>query len=154
MRLYIVRHGEAEGQLTTDEARALTERGREHVAQLWQVLADRGVTPSKIINSPYVRAKQTADIIAAHFPQALREEWHSITPEGKPARILEELARLDVSEDWALVSHMPFVDLLCGLLTDGQRHPFPVGSVACIDVDVFAAGGGRLLWLRSPADIR
>jgi phosphohistidine phosphatase len=154
MRLYIVRHGEAEGQVTTDEARALTARGREQVAQLWQVLAERGVTPSRIINSPYVRAKQTADIIAASFPQMLREEWRGITPEGKPARILEELSMLDVSEGWVLVSHMPFVDLLCGMLTDGQRHPFPVAGVACIDVDVFAAGGGRLLWLRSPADVR
>src|SRR5690554_1816412 len=132
MRLYIVRHGEAEGQLTTDEARALTERGREHVAQLWQVLADRGVTPSRIINSPYVCAKQTAAITAVHCPPAFRKEWHSITPAWMPSRIFEELARLVVSEDSALVSHMPFEGLLCGVRTDPPRHPSPVGSVACI----------------------
>lgn len=156
MRLYIVRHGEAEGQAQTrtDQARALTARGREEVGQLWPALAERGVALSRIINSSYLRAEQTADIIAARFPQAVREQWDSITPQGKPAQIVDELAKLDTVEGLALVSHMPIVDLLCGLLTDGQRHSFPVGSVACIDVEVLAAGGGRLLWLRSPADIR
>lgn len=154
MRLYIVRHGEAEGQVTTDQARALTSRGREDVAQLWQVLAERGVAPSRLISSPYVRARQTADIIAARFPQVTRVELGSITPDGEPAEVIEELAGLGAGDRWTLVSHMPFVDLLCGLLVDGQRYPFPVGSVACVELEVMAAGGGRLLWLCSPADVR
>src|SRR5690606_22366786 len=119
-----------------------------------QVLAERGVAPSRLISSPYVRARQTADIIAARFPQVTRFELDSITPDGEPAEVIEELARLGVDDDWTLVSHMPFVDLLCGLLVDGQRYPFPVGSVACIELEVMAAGGGRLLWLCSPADVR
>ncbi|MCC1497581.1 phosphohistidine phosphatase SixA [Alcanivorax sp. 1008] len=154
MRLYIVRHGEAEGQTTTDQARALTQRGREDVAQLWQALSQRGVTPSKLITSPYVRARQTADIIAMSFPQVARGEMSSITPDGEPAQVIEELIALRADDGWTLVSHMPFVDLLCGVLVDGQRYPFPVGAVACVDVDVMAPGGGRLLWLRSPADMR
>ena len=154
MRLYIVRHGEAEGQVTTDQARALTSRGREDVAQLWQALVALGVSPSRLISSPYVRARQTADIIAARFPQVARVELDSITPDGEPAEVIEELARLGVDDGWTLVSHMPFVDLLCGLLVDGQRYPFPVGSVACVELEVMAAGDGRLLWLCSPADVR
>jgi phosphohistidine phosphatase len=154
MRLYIVRHGEAERQVTTDEARALTLRGSEDVAQLWEVLAQRGITPSRLISSPYVRARQTADIIAARFPQLVRTELGSITPDGEPTEVIEELARQGAGDGWTLVSHMPFVDLLCGLLTDGQRCPFPVGSVACVDLEVLTPGGGRLLWLRSPADTR
>ncbi|MDF1629322.1 MAG: phosphohistidine phosphatase SixA [Alcanivoracaceae bacterium] len=154
MRLYIVRHGEAEGQTTTDQARALTLRGRQDVAQLWQALSQRGITPSRLISSPYVRARQTADIIAASCPHVARAEMSSISPDGEPAQVIEELVALGVDDGWTLVSHMPFVDLLCGLLVDGQRYPFPVGSVACVDVDVMAPGGGRLLWLRSPADMR
>ncbi|MEE4249416.1 MAG: phosphohistidine phosphatase SixA [Alcanivoracaceae bacterium] len=154
MRLYIVRHGEAEGQITTDQARSLTPRGTEDVAQLWDALAQRGVTPSRLISSPYVRARQTADIIAARFPQVARAEMDSITPDGEPAEVIDELFRLGASDGWTLVSHMPFVDLLCGLLVDGQRYPFPVGSVACIELEVLAVGSGRLLWLRSPADMR
>ena len=154
MRLYIVRHGEAEGQITTDQARALTPRGREDVAQLWDALAQRGIAPSRLISSPYIRARQTADIIAARFPQVARAEMDSITPDGGPEAVVEELLRLGVGDGWTLVSHMPFVDLLCGWLVDGQRYPFPVGSVACVELEVLAACGGRLLWLRSPADTR
>ena len=154
MRLYIVRHGEAEGQLTTDQARALTPRGREDVEQLWEALAQRGVRPSRLISSPYVRARQTADIIAARFPQVARAEMDSITPDGEPEQVIDELLSLGAGDGWTLVSHMPFVDLLCSSLVAGQRCSFPVGSVACVELEVLAAGGGRLLWLRSPADMR
>ena len=154
MRLYIVRHGEAERQLTTDDARELTERGREDVAALWDNLAGRGVRPSCLLSSPYVRARQTADIIAERFPGVARTELAAITPEGEPVAVLAELERMGARDGWALVSHMPFVDLLCGTLTDGGRYPFQVGSVACVDMEVMVPGAGRLRWLIAPADVR
>jgi len=154
MRLYIVRHGEAERQLTTDDARALTARGREDVAAVWESLAERGVRPSRLLSSPYVRAAQTADIIAARFPGIARAESGMITPEGDPAQVLAELDRIGAQDGWTLVSHMPFVDLFCGSLTDGGRYPFPVGAVACLDLDALVPGAGRLRWLIGPADVR
>ena len=154
MRLYIVRHGEAERQLTTDDARALTARGREDVAAVWESLAERGVRPSRLLSSPYVRAAQTADIIAARFPGIARAESGMITPEGDPAQVLAELDRIGAQDGWTLVSHMPFVELCCGSLTDGGRYPFPVGAVACLDLDALVPGAGRLRWLIGPADVR
>lgn len=154
MRLYIVRHGEAERQLTTDDARALTERGREDVAALWENLAERGVRPARLLSSPYVRARQTADIIAERFPGVARTELAMITPEGDPLAVLAELERIGGEDSWTLVSHMPFVDLLCGVLTDGGRYPFQVGAVACVDMEALVPGAGRLRWLLAPADVR
>ena len=95
MRLYIVRHGEAERLITTDDARPLTARGREDVAVLWESLAGRGARPSRLFSSPYVRARQTADIIAERFPGVSREELGTITPEGDPVAVLAELLRDD-----------------------------------------------------------
>lgn len=154
MRLYIVRHGEAERQVTTDDARMLTARGREDVATLWESLSGRGVRPSRLLSSPYVRARQTADIIAERFPGVARAELGMITPEGEPAAVLAELERIGGQDGWTLVSHMPFVDLLCGTLTDGGRYPFQVGAVACVDLDALVPGAGRLRWLIGPADVR
>jgi phosphohistidine phosphatase len=154
MRLYIVRHGEAERQVSTDDARALTSRGRDDVAFLWEQLASRGVQPARLISSPYVRARQTADIIAARFPAAPIMELATITPEGDPAGTIAELESLGAADSWTLVSHMPFVDLLCGTLTDGRRYPFQVGAVACVDLEALQPGAGRLRWLLSPADVR
>lgn len=154
MRLYIVRHGEAERQITTDDARGLTVRGRKDVATLWENLADRGVRPSRLLSSPYVRARQTADIIAERFPGVARAELGMITPEGDPVAVLAELERIGGQDGWTLVSHMPFVDLFCGTLTDGGRYPFQVGAVACLDLDALVPGAGRLRWLIGPADVR
>lgn len=152
MRLYLVRHGEAEGQVTTDAARALTARGREDVARLWLWLAAQGVKPQRLLHSPYVRARQTAEIIAERFPGVARQELDLITPDGDPEVVLDWLQEQGAADSWALVSHMPLVDLLCGCLTDGARYPFAVGSTACLEVEVLAPGGARLIWLRSPAD--
>ncbi len=154
MRLYIVRHGEAERQITSDEARALTARGREDVAMLWENLAERGVRPTRLLSSPYVRARQTADIIAERFPDVARAELGMITPEGAPEAVLAELERIGGQDGWTLVSHMPFVDLLCGTITDGGRYPFQVGAVACVDMEGMVPGAGRLRWLIGPADVR
>lgn len=153
MRLYIVRHGEAERQVTTDEARALTRDGRDDVTRLWTHLVARGVQPRRIVSSPYVRARQTADLIAGFFPGVPREQLDLITPDGDPSRVLARLLEAGVGDDWVLVSHMPLVDRLCGALTDGGRYPFPVGATACLDVEVLAPEGGRLRWLVAPADI-
>ncbi|MFN3714329.1 MAG: phosphohistidine phosphatase SixA [Alcanivoracaceae bacterium] len=150
MRLYIVRHGEAERQITTDEARALTPRGRDEVDALWRALADTGLRPTRLVSSPYVRAQQTADIIANRYPGVARTELDMITPDGDPVRALAALDRMGAADGWMLVSHMPFVDLLCGALTDGQRYGFAVGAVACVELEALAPGCGRLLWLRAP----
>jgi len=149
MLIYIARHGEAEGPQSTDEARQLTARGREDVSRLWQSLAERGVKPSQLLVSPYVRAQQTAELIAEVFPGTPWQDYGLIVPEGSPDIIIDDLQ----GSEWdgaVLVSHMPFVGLLTGKLTDGGRHGFPVGGVACIDLELMAAGAGRLRWLANP----
>ena len=88
MRLYIVRHGEAQPRAATDAARPLTERGRQSVSTLWQALSSEGLTPVMLAVSPYVRAQQTADIIAGYYPGIGRQTCDCITPDDDPARVL------------------------------------------------------------------
>ena len=48
---------------------------------------------------------------------------------------------------------MPLVAQLTASWTgSAERIGFNVGTVASLDVDVAAAGGARLLWLRSPGE--
>ncbi|PKM21627.1 MAG: phosphohistidine phosphatase SixA, partial [Gammaproteobacteria bacterium HGW-Gammaproteobacteria-14] len=141
MLLYIARHGEAEGPQSTDEARQLTARGRDEVSRLWRSLAARGVRPSKLLVSPYVRAQQTAELIAGVFPGTPWQDYGLIVPEGSPDFIIEDLQH-HAWDGAVLVSHMPFVGLLTSRLTDGGRHGFPVGGVACIDLELMASGAG------------
>lgn len=153
MRLYIVRHGEAQASAPLDELRCLTDRGVREVAALWQQLKVEGVEISEVVASPYVRAQQTAVQIAECYPNVSQQTCSLITPDDAPESVIEWLASYESSLDgWALVSHMPLVAALTGLLTEGvgSRAAFAVGTVACIDLEVPCVGGGRLLWQRSP----
>jgi probable phosphoglycerate mutase len=69
-RLLLIRHGESEGNVarvfTRTPAVPITENGRAQVerAAEWVVARYR---PSRIVTSPFVRARQTADILAARL---------------------------------------------------------------------------------------
>ncbi|WP_111656826.1 phosphohistidine phosphatase SixA [Isoalcanivorax indicus] len=155
MRLYVVRHGEAEAQRTTDEARALTDAGRRGVQRLWQNLLAEGVRPATLISSPYVRARQTADEIAAQCGLAVDDTCDLLVPDGHPQRVFDWLLARDDSGPLVLVSHMPLVAHLVGQLSEGPgaRLPMGVGAVAALEVEVPAVAGARLLWLRAPGDL-
>ena len=156
MRLYVVRHGEAEPQSTTDEARALTSGGRRGVRRLWQSLKAEGIRPARIVSSPYVRAQQTAEEIAAVCGLGTEAHCPLLVPEGNPRQVLEWLlAWPETDTPLVMVSHMPLVAHLVGQLAEGPsaRLPMGVGAVAALDVEVAAVSGARLLWLRAPGDL-
>lgn len=153
MKLFISRHGEAVGVAATDALRALTERGRESLLSHWQQLKDSGVVLTGLVVSPYVRAQQTADCIAQVYGGLKRVDCDELIPEASPQRFLEWLMANPVGENTVMVSHMPLVAQLTGLWTGTlDRIGYSVGTVACLDVDVAAADGARLLWLCSPGE--
>lgn len=68
MRLYLMRHGKAEDvarQGQSDAARALTAAGVREMSAAGRGLAALGVTVQAIATSPLLRARQTADAVAA-----------------------------------------------------------------------------------------
>ena len=65
MRLWLLRHGEAEPQAASDAARELTAHGRKEVQQAAAQLAGRPLTA--IVASPYVRAQQTAELVRSEL---------------------------------------------------------------------------------------
>lgn len=148
MKLFIIRHGEAQGLAQRDELRSLTPAGVSLLHGLWKSLSDGGLSLSHLSVSPYIRAQQTADVIESYYPGIARSDYAGITPEDRPSDVVNWLSNQPVEDGWALVSHMPLVAALTGLLTDGEgsRIPFGTGTVACLDMEVFAPGGGRLLW--------
>ncbi|MBZ2187639.1 phosphohistidine phosphatase SixA [Alcanivorax sp. JB21] len=158
--MYVVRHGEAERQVTTDEARALTPRGREGVRQLWETLTSEGERPLRLYTSPYVRARQTAAEIADICGLDVTDTCDLLVPDGHPQRVLDWLLGLtmqpaDQDSPLVLVSHMPLVAHLVGQLCEGPsaRLPMGVGAVAALDMEVAAMAGARLAWLRAPGDL-
>ena len=116
MYLYLVQHGEALPE-AQDPARPLSPRGREEtqrVAAYWKGVGPR---PQEIWHSPKLRARQTAAILGDALEIPLKEV-EGIAPLDDPRPIQ---ARIEAEgRDLLLVSHLPFLSRLAGLLLVGD----------------------------------
>ena len=146
MKLWLLRHGEAESRAPSDELRELTAAGR--VAVLRSAAEMQGADLQLVLTSPYVRARQTAALVQQHLGwtgELQRADW--ATPDGEPERALAELERRGV-ERLLLVTHNPFVGELAGWLLHGHRQaPVPMGTACllCLEAPLPLAGGFDLV---------
>lgn len=153
MQIFVLRHGQAEAQITTDEARNLTARGRADVAASTNYSLSDLKHVQEIWASPLVRAQQTAqivrDIFAAQGIHLAIKTSELIVPESDPSELFEHLQASTLSSI-LLASHQPFVgdflDEFCG--SPRGAYPMNTSSLALVECDVAARGCGELRWLR------
>ncbi|RFD27384.1 phosphohistidine phosphatase SixA [Pseudomonas sp. GL93] len=149
MKVWILRHGEAQAHAPTDAERNLTEHGRAEVVRSAAHLI--GQPLGAIIASPYVRAQQTAQLVRdvlGFQPEIRTVPW--LTPDGDVQRVLE---KLDTDDDVLLVSHQPLVGSLISFLQHGhQRQPEPMytASLAQLEGDFPLAGLMSLVDVKNP----
>lgn len=148
-----MRHGDAEPELaqhrgiSMDEQRPLSAQGRHEVETtanwLLEELQQRGQSQlAWLLVSPYVRAQQTADIMASHIPFRQCETTRDIIPQASPDLFIDwllvQLEQQNLNEGTVLmVSHMPFVSHLVAAL-DARTPPliFPTAGIAEIELDL------------------
>jgi phosphohistidine phosphatase len=151
VRLYLLRHGEAEAPRTNDARRALTEHGRAEVRASAALLA--GIPLQAILASPYVRTQQTAELAATQLGyRGVIESADWLTPDSDLRDALERLSERS-EDELLLVTHQPLVGALGGLLVHGHRQqPLPMGtaSLAILSGDLALAGGMQLVSLNHP----
>lgn len=153
MKIFVLRHGQAEAQQTTDDARNLTSKGRADVAASVQQSLTELIQLEEIWASPLVRAQQTAhivrDILLAQGVHVAIKTTDLITPESNPAGLFDELQASKLNSI-LLASHMPFVgdflDAFCG--SASGYHAMNTSSMALIECDVPAKNCADLRWLR------
>jgi len=151
VRLWLLRHGQAEPQAASDAARELTAHGRQEVQQAAAQLLGRPLTA--IMASPYVRAQQTAELVRLElgFSGSVQTvSW--LTPDSDPRDALKYLDEREHAEV-LLVSHQPLIGALGGLLVHGHRQeplPMRTASLAELEGDISAAGLMELLALIHP----
>lgn len=149
MKLYFLRHGIAEdgGPGLRDADRRLTAAGVEQMKAVARGIRQLGLEPDRILTSPLVRARQTAEHVAAE-----------LGAEGK----LQVEPRLACGCDFSslaamlggtapkakvlLVGHEPDFSSLIRALTGGEVR---VGkaTLACVDCLNLRPGEGELRWL-------
>lgn len=136
MNIYLVRHGEAVSE-RLDPERPLTSSGREEVEQVARMAAAKNVQVSAIFHSGILRAKQTAEILAAHLQfKSGVEQLSGLLPQDDPALAKGELEA--ATSPMILVGHLPHLSRLLSLLVKGDMESVvmdlrPATMVCCSD---------------------
>jgi len=137
MILYVLRHGIAVELGTPgfekDAMRTLTPEGRRKLRQVTKAMHAMDVVFDRIISSPYLRAMETAELVAASFKNGPKvESSKTLTPAGTPSQVVEMLHRLVPAPGSVLVvGHEPNLSSLVSVLVGGHYN-------ACV---VFKKGG-------------
>ena len=125
MNLYILRHGiatdPAAHEFAKDADRPLTPEGKRKLRQVAAAMAALELSFDLILSSPYLRARQTADVIAEALKERKRLELSdSLTPGGSMKKLVELLNHLQPSPESVLVvGHEPSLSSLISLLVSG-----------------------------------
>ena len=146
MLVHLLRHAEAEDSAPSgnDADRRLTDSGLKRMRAVARAIASLEPRYDEVLISPLVRARQTAEPVAAAcgFSRALRET-DALLPHASPEDVLIELSALGCASA-LLVGHQPHLGRLFGrLLTGGDRLEVPMkkAAFAAFDAESDPAGG-------------
>jgi len=117
MNLYLIRHAIAVEEYEEDSLRPLTDKGKKKMRQIAKGLRALGVELDLILSSPYVRAAETAEILADVFKMKKEIKLsENLVPMGDPDLLIAEMNEKYAADSIALVGHEPFMTSLIGLL--------------------------------------
>jgi phosphohistidine phosphatase len=154
--LYLIRHAiaaERGDQYPDDAKRPLTGQGMGRFRKAVRGLAELDVELDVILTSPFVRARQTADILSEQLrghPEVI--ETAALIPGAAHADLIAELANHAKRSTLALVGHEPGIGTAAARLVGAKgAFEFKKGGVCRIDVSSLPpAGPGRLVWFATP----
>ncbi len=113
--VWLMRHGHAAPDaLGGDAARPLTSAGAHDVGCVARALATTGVRADAMWHSPFLRARQTAERVAAVLETRLVENA-GLTPQGSARALADEVFAANARRLF-LVSHLPLLPELCAEL--------------------------------------
>lgn len=146
MILYLLRHGEAEpyGRASDDASRALVSAGTNAVKRVAVEL----VPVDAVYCSPYLRARQTADLVLSATGQQAYQLSDGLTPDRSVPALMAWLDTLK-HERVLLVAHNPLLSSLASQLTGLPGGvALSTANLACLDVTGFMPGGAELVWVK------
>ena len=158
--LYLVRHAiaaERGSEWPDDTKRPLTERGINRFKEGVKGLRRLDVTIDEVFTSPLVRARQTAELLAAGVegkpPVKLLE---ALAPGHTSASVMSNLAKVAKRRRIALVGHEPELgELAAYLIGAGRALPFKKGGICRIDVgSLTSKRAASLVWFVTPNVLR
>jgi phosphohistidine phosphatase len=161
MNLYLMRHAIAAEpeENTEDSQRPLTETGRKRLGKIARNLEKLELEFDIIITSPYLRARQTADVVAhvLDIKQKRVFESENLTPLGYADKLVEEINAREPVENLLLVGHEPFLSQLIGMLLAGDASlsiDMKKAGLCKLSIEQLSYGRCAMLeWLLTPAQL-
>ena len=159
MNLLVIRHGTAEDSAQGgDSQRSLTHEGKKEVKEVATGLREIVDSIDTIGASPYLRAQQTAEIVAKNFGDVSVKTVESLVPGSDLNELLGWIAGNASKNVVALVGHEPLLGMLVTWLMTGlqnSRVEMSKAGAALLEFDSrVAPGAARLHWLMTRHEIR
>jgi phosphohistidine phosphatase len=164
MEIFLLRHGPAVERGTRgfedDALRPLTPKGRRQTRKTAAAMRKLGGKFDLILSSPFVRARQTAEITATELRLKPRLKFsNALAPGGPPAILLRQLAReKPAPEKILLVGHEPDLSRLVSLLAAGGaplQLEFKKGGLCKLEAEKLCSGQcATLAWLLTPKQMK
>ena len=163
MNIYLLRHGLAAqhsaSRLQTDRRRPLTDEGEKKIRKIAKAMKGLELSFDLILTSPFLRAHQTAAIVADTLKARKRlEPVNELAVGASPKDLLAQLAqRQPPPESLLLVGHEPYLSSLMSSLLSG--HPalhleLKKGGLAKLAVPSLKPGHRATLeWLLTPKQL-
>jgi len=159
--LYILRHGIAVPHGTpgiADDDRPLTPKGEDRCKQVGRGLAALGLELDRIVTSPLIRARRTAELVAKELDQVEDLEIAQELGADNSAETIRDWLRERSEERLMIVGHNPSLSDLVGLLTVGETGKLPVelkkGGIAALSPGLDPRQSFRLDWIATPGLLR
>lgn len=157
MDVYLIRHADAlrleDAGVTDDADRPLSDLGERQSESMGSWFKARGFSFDRIVSSPYLRAKQTAEIMLRASGIAGTIEFsESLTPNARCKKTASYLMKTG-GERVALVGHLPHMATFAAWTIGAKKAQIEMAKagVALISSgDSPIKGNGVLQWLITP----
>jgi len=129
-QIFLLRHGQAEPQHNMGDAhRSLTDKGKQQAKAAAMAMKKLNIKPEKVLYSPFVRASQTADIVATAMRIQELEEDEDLVPAGYADVVGDKIFNSN-DRHLLVVSHLPLLPHLAAhLLGAPVQLNLDVGSM-------------------------
>lgn len=164
MDLYVLRHGIAVERGTAgydvDAERPLTADGKKKMRQIANAMKAMDLSFDLILSSPYVRAKQTAEIVAGVLMVEKNLELSlNLEPEGSFQHLVNELRECYATRrSVLLIGHEPQMSQAISIFlagTDGVLIVMKKGGLCKLKInDLIPGRCAELDWFLTPRQLR
>jgi phosphohistidine phosphatase len=152
MRLYCIRHGQAESSVL-DNKRHLTEAGKAGIQAIGKFLAMREIPIVDLLHSPKLRAQETAEILMNYVSPKTMKASAVLSHEGCVSTLATYVRTWD--QPTLLVTHMPLIANLMNALLFQETLVWPIidfqpGTIVCLHR---RRDQWTVEWVISPLDV-